>query len=166
MEYQKIINLLDNTPNQPTMFRTKNQAEINDNSGGMYNINSQIRFKASILRSGLCDYSDPYIHVKGAITVARVTAPAITDNAGKEVTFKKCAPFTDSISERNNTQIDNVQESHIVMPMYNLIEYSDNYSKTRSLWQHYRDELSLTDAGLLLIFMVLKRVLCLNLNKK
>ena len=55
MEYQKIINLLDNTPNQPTMFRTKNQAEINDNSGGMHNINSQIRFKASILRSGLCD---------------------------------------------------------------------------------------------------------------
>ena len=133
----------------------------------MYNNNSQIRFKASILRSGLCDYSDPYIHVKGAITVARVAAPAITDNAGKEVIFKKCAPFTDSISERNNTQIDNVQETHIIMPMYNLIEYSDNYSKTsRSLWQYYRDELSLTNVGLLLIFMLLIRVLCLNLNKK
>ena len=69
MEYQKIINLLDNTPNQPTKFATKNWVEINDESCGTYNTNSQIRFKTSMLRSSLCDYSDAYMLVKGTITV-------------------------------------------------------------------------------------------------
>ena len=64
MEYQKIINLLHYTPNQPTKFRTKIWFEINDESRGTYNINSQIRFKTSMLRSSLCDYSDAYILVK------------------------------------------------------------------------------------------------------
>ena len=61
MEYQKIINLLDNTPNQPTKFRTKNWVETNDDSGGTYDSNSQIKFKTSILRSSLCEYSDVYM---------------------------------------------------------------------------------------------------------
>ena len=61
MEYQKIINLLDNTPNQPSKFRTKNWIKINDDSRGTYNANSHIKFKTSMLRSGLCDYSDAYI---------------------------------------------------------------------------------------------------------
>ena len=67
MEYQKIINLSDNTPNQLTKFRTKNLAEINDDSRGTYNTNSLIKFKTSMLRSSLCDYSDTYILVKGTI---------------------------------------------------------------------------------------------------
>ena len=55
--------------------------------------------------------------------------------------FKNCAPFTNCISEVNNTQVDNAKDIDIVMPMYNLIEYSDNYAKTSgSLWQFYRDE--------------------------
>ena len=58
MEYQKMINLLDNTPNQPTKFRTKNWVEINDDSRTKYNAGTQIRFKTSMLRSILCDYSD------------------------------------------------------------------------------------------------------------
>ena len=59
----------------------------------------------------------------------------------KEIIFKNCAPFTDCISEINNTQVDNAKDLDVVMLMYNLIEYSDNYSKTRgSLWQYYRDE--------------------------
>ena len=57
------------------------------------------------------------------------------------VAFKTCAPFTNCISEINNTQVDNAKDIDIVMPMYNLIEYSDNYAKTtRSLWQYFRDE--------------------------
>ena len=60
MEYQKIINLLDNTPNQPTKFRTKKWVEINDEVSEMYNTNSQIKFKTLMLRSSLCDYSDVY----------------------------------------------------------------------------------------------------------
>ena len=58
MQYQKIINFLDNTPNQPTKFGTKNCVEINDDARGTYNTNSQIIFKTSMLRSSLCDYSD------------------------------------------------------------------------------------------------------------
>ena len=69
MEYQKIINLLDSTPNQPTKFRTKNWVEINDNSCGTYNTNSQVKLKISMLKSSLCDYGDSYILVSGTITV-------------------------------------------------------------------------------------------------
>ena len=69
MECQKLINLLDNTQNQPTEFRTKNWVEINDESCGTYNTNNQIRFKTSMLRTNLCDCSDAYILVKGTITV-------------------------------------------------------------------------------------------------
>ena len=70
MEYQIIINLLDNTPNQPSKFRTKNWVEINDGLRGTYNTNSQIEFKISMLESSLCDYSDGCILVKRTITTA------------------------------------------------------------------------------------------------
>ena len=68
MEYQKMIFFLENRPNQPATFRTKNWVEINDDSRGTYNINSQIKFKTFMLRSSLCDYSDAYILVSGTIT--------------------------------------------------------------------------------------------------
>ena len=67
--------------------------------------------------------------------------PKRADERGKGVAFKNCAPFTKCISRINNTDIDNAQDIDIVMPMYNLIEYSDNYSKTSgSLWQYYKDD--------------------------
>ena len=69
MEYQKIINLLDSTPNQPTKFRTKNWVEINDNSCGTYNTNSQVKLKIAMLKSSLCDYGNSYILASGTITV-------------------------------------------------------------------------------------------------
>ena len=128
MGYQKIINLLDNTPNQQTKFRTKNWVEINDDSRGVYNTNSQIRFKTSMLRSSLYDYSYAYILVSGTITITAAGADDAAkrlDERNKDV-IKKCAPFTDCISEINNTQIDNSKYVDVVMPMYNLIEYSDN----------------------------------------
>ena len=61
MEYPKIINLLDNTLNQPSKFRTKNWVDINDDDSGTYNTNSQIQFKLSIVKSSLSDYGDAYI---------------------------------------------------------------------------------------------------------
>ena len=94
-----------------------------------------------MLKSSLCDYSDAYILVKGTITVNN-TAAADSDanNTNEKVIFKNCAPFTNCISEINNTQVDNTKDLDIVMPMYNLIEYSDNYSKTSgSLWQYCKD---------------------------
>ena len=139
MEYQKIANLSDDkTSNKPFKFRTKNLVKINDESRGTYNVNSQIKFKTTMLKSSLCDYSDAYILVKGAITIAGAgddAAARQADERDKGVIFKNCAPFTNCISEINDTQVDNAKDIDIVMPMYNLIEYSDNYVKTSgSLW--------------------------------
>ena len=141
MEYQKIANLLDRTSNQSSKFRTTNRVEINDDIRRVYSPNKQIRFKTAMLRSSLCDYSDAYILVKGNITVNNTAADgAAANNTNKKVIFKNCAPFTNCISKINNTQIDNAEYIDIVMPMYNLIEYSDNYSKTSgSLWQYCKE---------------------------
>ena len=123
MEYQKIANLIDDTSNQPSKFRTKNWVEINDESRGTYNANSQIKFKTTMLKSSLCDYSHAYILVKGTIIVNSTAAEgADANNRNKKEIFKNCAPFTNCISEINNTQIDNAKDIDIVMPMYNLIE--------------------------------------------
>ena len=142
MEYQKRANLIDdNTPNQPSKCRTRNWIEINDESRGAYNVNSQIKFKTTMLKSSLCDYSDAYILVKGTISVINTAAQGVAANkTNKKVIFKNGAPFTNCINEINNTQIDNAKDIDIVMPMYNLIEYSDNYVKTTgSLWQYCKD---------------------------
>ena len=138
---QQIANLLDDASNQPSKFRTRNWVEINDESRGTYNVNSQIKFKTTMLKSSLCNYSDAYILVKGAITVNNsATADADANNTNKKVIFKNCAPFTNCISEINNTHVDNAKDIDIVMPMYNLVEYSDNYSKASgSLRQYYKD---------------------------
>ena len=134
-----MINLLDNTPSQTSRFRTKNWVEMNDDSCGTYNTNGQIKFKNSMLKSNFCDYSDAYIVVKGTMLVA--------NTGGGEVIFKICAPVTDCIRKINNTQIDNVKGIDAAMPMYNLIECSDNYSKiSENLWQYYRDEPALANA--------------------
>ena len=74
MEYQKIANLIEDIPNQPSKFRTRNWVEINDQSRGAYNVNSQIKFKTTMLKSSLCDYSDAYILVKGTISVNNTAA--------------------------------------------------------------------------------------------
>ena len=95
MEYQKIANLINDASNHSSKVKTKNWVETNDESRGTYNVNSQIKFKPTMLKSSLCDYSD------------------------KKVIFKNCAPFTNCISEINNTQIDNVNDFDIVMNMYN-----------------------------------------------
>ena len=105
MEYQKVINLLENTPNQPTKFRRKTWVEINDDSRETYNTNSQIKFKTSILRSSLCDYSDAYILVSGTIAITRARADGAAkklDERNKGVIFKNCALFTECTSEINN----------------------------------------------------------------
>ena len=104
--------------------------------------------------SSLCDYSDAYILVKGNISVNNnAGAGAALNNIGKKVIFKNCAPFTNCISKINNTQIDNAEYIDIVMPMYNLIEYSDNYSKTSgSLWKYCKEIPAVDDDGDIAIF--------------
>ena len=120
MEYQKIANLLNDESNKPSKFKTKNWVEINDDVKGVYSPNKQIRFKASMLRSSLCDYSDTYTLVKGNISVDNTGTAAAPTNRNKKIIFKNCAPFTNCISTINNTQIDNAEYIDIVMPMYNL----------------------------------------------
>ena len=152
MEYQKIGNLLNNESDQPSKLRTRNWVEINDESRGNYT-NSDIKFKTTMLRSNLCDYEDSYILVKRTITIAgnvgppegrteaQLLAARRQDERDKAVTFKNCAPFTKCISRINNADIDNAHDIDIVMPIYNLIEYSDNYLKTSgSLWQYSKDD--------------------------
>ena len=80
MEYQKIANLLDNTSNQPSKFRTKNWVETNDESRGAYPVNKQIQFKTLMLRPSLCGYSDAYIFVKGNISVNNTAAAGAAAN--------------------------------------------------------------------------------------
>ena len=86
MEYQKIINLLDNTPSQPSKFRTQNWVEIYDDAYGTYNTNGQITFKTMMLKSSLCDYSNAFILVKVTISIAE-QAGDNPNNDNKEVLF-------------------------------------------------------------------------------
>ena len=139
MEYRKIINLLDTSSNNVPRFNTQKWIEVHDQSGKIYNTNKQGRFKTSMLQSDLCDFSDAYIVVKGSNTVADPNYAAYD----KKLYFKNNAPFISCISKINNTLIDNAEDLDIVMPIYNLIEYSKNYLKTSgSLWNYYTDEQS------------------------
>ena len=154
MEYQKIANLLNDKSNKPSKFRTRIWVEINDDIRSAYSPNKQIGFKTAMLRSSLCDYSDAYILVKGNIAVNNTAgAGTAASNSNKKVIFENCAPFTNFISKINNTQIDNAEYIDIVMPMYNLIEDSDNYSKTSgSLWQYCKDIPAVNNNGDIVIF--------------
>ena len=136
MKYQRIINLLDNTPDQPSKFRTKNWVEINDDSRGTYNTNSQIKFKSLMVKSNFCDYSDKYILVNGTITVAGAGADNPTRAADRNYTL-----CIDCITKTNDTQVGNVKDLYFVMSIHKLTEYSGNYSKTsRILDQFWRDK--------------------------
>ena len=132
MEYLKIINLLDNITNLPSKVRTRNWVAINDESRGKYD-NSRIKFKTSMIGSDVCDYSDAFIFASGTITITGEGDGHASKRANKrekEVIFKNCAPFTKCISSINNTQIDNAEDIDLGILMYDLLIYSDNYSKT------------------------------------
>ena len=93
-----MLNLLDDTTNQTSKFRTRNWVEINDGSRGTYSVNNEIKFKTSMIRSNLCDYSDAYIHVRALTTVSNtVAAVAPVNNTNKKVIFKSCSPFINCI---------------------------------------------------------------------
>ena len=139
MEFQKITNFLNITFDDKNLprFVTKKWIEVYDQSENIYNLNKEIRIKTSILRSNLCDYSDAYIVVKGIITVNDPDGA----KRNKTTAFKNNAPFINCILKIDCTKIDNAEDLDVVMPMYNLIEYSKNYRKTTgSLWNYYKDE--------------------------
>ena len=140
MEYKKITILLGTTPDEVPRFITKRWIEVHDQSGNSenrYKQSKQIRFKTSMPRSDLRDFSDAYIVVKGTITVTE------TNNKSRKnwpLAFKSNSSFISCISKINNTLINNAKDLDVTMPMYNLIRYSKNYRKTTgSLWNYYRD---------------------------
>ena len=97
--------------------------------------------ETKVIKSNLCDYSDAYIPVTGNITTTG-------GDANTKVTFKNCAPFTEWVTHINDGHVDNANNLDILMPMYNLVEYSDNYSNTSgSLWQFKRDEQNMNNGN-------------------
>ena len=113
----------DGVLNQPSKFRTKNWVEINDESRAVYTTGSDIKFKTTMLRSSLCDYSDAYILVKGNISVSNsAAADADANNTNKNVVFKICASLIECISKINNTDIDNAQDIDITYCWLLIIE--------------------------------------------
>ena len=129
METQKIVNLLNGSDNDNAKFATKNWYITDSESNGNYSQNYET------IESSLCDYSESYVLVTDNITVT-------PNNAATQVVFKNCAPFEKCRTEINETFIDEATHINITMPMYNLTEYSDNYSDTSgSLWQFKRDEI-------------------------
>ena len=107
---------------------------IDSETTGAYSENEQIEFLSRSIESSLCDYSDAYILVTGNIT-------ATPNNAVTQVVFKNCAPFEKCRTEINETLVDEADFINITMPVYNLIEYSDNSDTTGSLWNFKRDEI-------------------------
>ena len=147
MEYDKINNLLlseDNESEQLSKFVTRKYVKVNSLSN-TYNENKSIRFKTPMLRSNLWDYSDAYILVKGTVTVDGVVNGAQNEirRRNRPLILKNKAQFVSCMTKTKNEFIEDADDLHIVMPMYNLLEYSKNYRKTiGSLYNYYRDELS------------------------
>ena len=143
MENQKIINLLDKNDTNSKHFATKKWYIINDKNNANYGVNKDtrtnnpdtIKYDTRVLKPNLCDYPDAYILVDGTIRAANAV------NANTRLALKNCAPFTKRNLEINDEHVDTAENLDIVMPMYNLIEYSDNYQDSSAiLYQYKRDE--------------------------
>ena len=145
MENQKIVNLLGDLNNESSKFATRKWYVINNQNNTNYGEGNEdsttVKFETKVIKSNLCDYSDAYILVTGDIT-------ATGGDANTKVAFKNCAPFTKCVTHINDEHVDNADNLDIVTPMYNLIEYSDNYSDTSgSLWQFQRDEQNMNNGN-------------------
>ena len=142
MENQKIINLLNKDDTDSKHFTTKKWYIINDENNTNYRVNKDtgannpdtIKYNTRVLKPNLCNYADAYIIVDGTIRAEGAV------NATR-LALKNCAPFTKCNLEINDEHVDTAQNLDIVMPMYNLIEYSDNYQdSSATLYQYKRDE--------------------------
>ena len=154
METQKIVNLLNSSENENSKFATKKWYVIDSESKGEYSHHDVIKFLTKSIESIVCDYYDAYISVTGNIPVTNTIAVPAGSPAGTlpqrkqpltaatQVAVKNSAPFEKCSIEIDGTFVDEANFINITMPMYNLIEYSDNYSDTSgSLWDFKRDEI-------------------------
>ena len=150
METQKIVNLLNDSEELNSKFATRKWYIINDQNNGQYgrgneNENdSTIKFETKVIKPNLCDYSDAHILVTGDIKTADIAADT-------NVVFKNCAPFTRCATHINDEHVETAENLDIIMPMYNLIEHSNNYADfSGSLYLFKRDESPMNNAGNLL----------------
>ena len=143
MEYDNVNNLLGSESENLSKFVTREYVRVSSLSN-TYNENKSIRFKTPMLRSDLCEYADAYILVNGTITVmAAADANNIRDEKNRKLILKHNAPFASCITRINGELIEDADDLDIVMPMYNLLEYSKNYRKTIGLlYNYYRNELT------------------------
>ena len=148
MENQKIINLLDKIDTDSKHFATKKWYIINDQNNTNYEVNKDtgadntdtIKYDTRVLKPNLCDYAEAYILIDGTIRAAAA-------NANTRLALKNCTPFTKCNLEINDEHVDTAENLHITMPMYNLIEYSDNYQdSSATLYQYKQDEPPETNA--------------------
>ena len=144
MEMQKIVNLINDSEKLNSKFATRKWYIINDQNNEQYgkgNYNdSTIKSETKVIKPNLCDYSDAYILVTKDIKVAAVAGDT-------NVAFKNCAQFTRCVTHINDEHVETAENLDIIMPMYNLIEYSDNYSNSSgSLYQFKRDESPINNA--------------------
>ena len=160
MEFNKINKLLDTAYDKVSKFVTKKWKEVQNLSGGGYDTSKQIRFKASMLRSDLCDYSEAYVWVRGDVTASNEG----NVNFDRKFVFRNNAPFLSCILKINSKLVENAEDLDIVMPMYNLLEYSKNYEKASgSLFNYYRDEPnSVARYGGGLFLTIIQRLLTTN----
>ena len=127
--------MVNSSENEYSKFTTKRLYVIDSEPKGIYSHENPIKFLTRSLESSLCDYFDAYVLVTGNIAV-------LGANNNRKVAFKYCAPFRKCRTEISENFTDEAEHINIAMPMYNLIEYSDNYSDTSgSLWQFKRDEI-------------------------
>ena len=142
METQKIINLLSDSSNEESKFAAEKWYVIDSQTAkGKYKQGDTIKFETETIKSSLCDYSDAFILVTGNITVP--------SNNNTDVAFKDCAPFSTCTTKINDIFVDEANHIYIVMPMYNLIKFSDNHSDlSGSLWPFKRDEVLAGNADL------------------
>ena len=142
MENQKIINLLDKIDTYSKHFATKKWYIINYENNTNYGVNKDtgadnpgtIKYDTRVSKPNLCDYAEAYILIDGIIRVAAA-------NANTRLSLKNCAPFTKCNLEINDEHVDTAENLDITMPMYNLIEYSDNYQdSSATFYQYKRDE--------------------------
>ena len=145
MEVQKIVNLLNSSDNENSKFATEKWYIIDSESKDKFSRHNPITFLTKSIESSLCDYSDTYILATKNIKFKKRNDADATHTvlgAITQVAFKNCAPFKICSTETNGTLVDETNFINITVPLYKLIEYSENYSDTSgSLWDFKGDEI-------------------------
>ena len=153
MKHQKILNWLNKL--NDSAFLTRKWDIVYDQSNVNYIVGNEIIYNAEFLKFSLCDYKDAYTLVRSDMTVT--TAPET------QVSFRNCAPFTKCITKVDRKTINDAEDLDLVMPMYNRIEYSSNYSETTgSLWFYFKDEA--TNLVQMLQMILISNLLCIRLK--